>query len=68
MAASNAFPMAVALLLFWSISPKVPDMVLIMLSIMVRMVFMISIIGGNWTRNWGSRASSRSRSVTRFCS
>ena len=47
MAASNACPMAVAFWLASSISPKIPDMVLCMVSIIVRMLCIIAIIGGN---------------------
>ena len=50
---SNAFPMAVELLLLSSIWPKTPDMVLCMVSIMVRMLCMISIISGNWVSSCG---------------
>ena len=48
MAASNAFPMAVALSLVSSIWLKIPDMVLCMVSIMVRVLSMVAIICGNW--------------------
>ena len=48
MAASKAFPMAVALSLESSIWSNIPDMVLCIVSIMVRMLCMVAIIGGNW--------------------
>ena len=48
MAASNACPMAVAFSLVSSIWLKMPDMVLCIVSIMVRMLCMVAIIGGNW--------------------
>ena len=34
-----------------SISAKIPDMVLCMVSIMVRMLCMVAIIGGNWAEH-----------------
>ena len=41
-----------------SISPKIPDMVLCIVSIMVRMASMVAIIGGNCSSSCGSSASS----------
>jgi hypothetical protein len=46
-AVSKAWPMAFALSLNSSIWPKIPDIVLCMVSIIVRIDSMLSIIGGN---------------------
>ena len=45
--------MAVELSFAWSIALNIPDMVLCMVKIMVRMLCMISIIGGNCARICG---------------
>ena len=50
--------MAVAFPVISSIWPKMPDMVLLMVSIMVRMLCIVAIIAGNWLTSCGMSASS----------
>ena len=49
---------AVAFSVMSSIWPKMPDMVLLMVSIMVRMFCIVAIIAGNWLSSCGMSASS----------
>ena len=55
--------MAVAFLLESSISPKIPAIVLCMVSIIVRMLCIIAIIGGIWATICGMSTSIWSRSL-----
>ena len=49
--------MAVALSPASSIRVRVPDIVLCIVSIIVRALCMVAIIGGNWAISWGKIAS-----------